>query len=65
MVERNIIMAIPNDPVILFSYINTQLRDKYPSLDSLCEDMELSKEEILKKLASVGFKYDEENNRFK
>ncbi|MGN0691397.1 MAG: DUF4250 domain-containing protein [Oscillospiraceae bacterium] len=58
-------MSIPNDPVILFSYLNTQLRDKYPSLDSLCEDMELSKEEILQKLAAVGFKYDEENNRFK
>lgn len=59
------VMSIPNDPVILFSYLNTQLRDKYPSLDSLCEDMELSKEDILKKLAAVGFKYDEENNRFK
>ena len=58
-------MSIPNDPVILFSYLNTQLRDKYPSLDKLCEDMELSKEEILKKLAAVGFKYDEEKNCLK
>ena len=58
-------MSIPNDPVILFSYLNTLLRDKYSSLDSLCEDMELSKEDILKKLYSVGFKYDEDNNRFK
>lgn len=58
-------MSIPNDPVILFSYLNTLLRDKYSSLDSLCEDMELSKEDILKKLSSVGFKYDEDNNRFK
>lgn len=58
-------MSVPNDPVILFSYLNTLLRDKYPSLDSLCEDMELSKEEILQKLSAVGFRYDEENNRFK
>ena len=58
-------MSIPNDPVILFSYLNTQLRDKYPSLDSLCDDMELSKEDILRKLAAVGFKYDEEKNCFK
>ncbi len=58
-------MSVPNDPVILFSYLNTQLRDKYPSLDSLCEDMELSKEDILKKLAAVGFKYDEDKNCFK
>ncbi|MGN1415440.1 MAG: DUF4250 domain-containing protein [Oscillospiraceae bacterium] len=58
-------MSVPNDPVILFSYLNTQLRDKYPSLDSLCEDMELSKEDILKKLAAVGFRYDEDKNCFK
>ena len=58
-------MSVPNDPVILFSYLNTLLRDKYPSLDSLCEDMELSKEEILQKLAAVGFKYDEDKNCFK
>ncbi|MDD7428979.1 MAG: DUF4250 domain-containing protein [Oscillospiraceae bacterium] len=58
-------MSVPNDPVILFSYLNTLLRDKYPSLDSLCEDMELSKEEILQKLAAVGFKYDKDKNCFK
>lgn len=58
-------MSVPNDPVILFSYLNTLLRDKYPSLDSLCEDMELSKEDILQKLAAVGFKYDEDKNCFK
>ncbi|MCI5751312.1 MAG: DUF4250 domain-containing protein [Oscillospiraceae bacterium] len=58
-------MSVPNDPVILFSYLNTLLRDKYPSLDSLCEDMELSKEEILQKLSAVGFKYDEDKNCFK
>lgn len=25
--------VLPKDPVILLSYINTQLRDFYPSLD--------------------------------
>lgn len=58
-------MSIPKDPMILFSYLNTQLRDKYSSLDKLCEDMELSKEEILNKLAQVGFSYNEEKNCFK
>ena len=28
---------LPKDPVILLSYINTQLRDFYPSLDAFCE----------------------------
>ena len=28
--------GIPRDPVMLLSYINTQLRDFYPSLEELC-----------------------------
>ena len=28
--------GIPKDPVILLSYVNTQLRDNYPSLDEMC-----------------------------
>ena len=27
---------IPKDPVILLSYVNTQLRDYYESLEALC-----------------------------
>ncbi len=32
-------MQLPKDPVILLSYINTQLRDFYPSLDELCKSL--------------------------
>ena len=38
--ERAIIMAentIPNDPMILLSFVNTKLRDFYPSLDKMCD----------------------------
>lgn len=55
---------IPNDPMILLSYINTQLRDFYPSLDELCLALALSKEDITKKLASIDYEYDEASNRF-
>jgi len=55
---------IPNDPVILLSYINTMLRDSYPSLSALCEDLELDEGELTEKLSAVGFTYDAENNRF-
>ena len=34
-------MAIPNDPVILMSYLNTQLRDFYTGLDDLCKSLAL------------------------
>ncbi len=55
---------LPNDPVILLSVINTKLRDYYSSLDALCEDMNVNKEDIIKKLNSIGYTYKEERNQF-
>ena len=39
--EEGIMATIPRDPVMLLSYVNTQLRDFYPSLEALCEDQEM------------------------
>lgn len=61
---KDYIMNIPEDPTMLYSYLNMKLRDEYPSLDALCEDMDVSKEEILEKMKSIGFEYDSERNRF-
>ncbi len=55
---------LPTDPVMLMSYINTRLRDVYPSLDALCDDMHLSRPELEKRLAEAGFEYSPEHNRF-
>ena len=55
---------LPNDPIMLLSFVNMKLRDQYPSLDALCEDMDASKEEIESKLAEVGYAYDQVTNRF-
>jgi len=57
-------MDLPKDPMMLYSVINLKLRDYYSTLDALCEDMDVNKEELLDKLAAVGFSYDEENNCF-
>ena len=57
-------MELPQDPMMLFSLINMKLRDFYPSLDSLCEDLNVSKEDIVNRLQSVGFEYNEEQNKF-
>lgn len=57
-------MELPNDPIILFSFINTKLRDLYPSLDELCDDMNICKRELLAKLSSAGFEYNPEQNKF-
>ena len=55
---------LPTDITILFSYINTKLRDNYSSLDTLCEDMNIDKEWLLSRLAEGGFEYNEELNKF-
>lgn len=55
---------MPQDPMMLYSFINMKLRDQYPSLDALCEDMNISKDELISKLAAVGFEYSETNNKF-
>ena len=55
---------IPKDPVMLLSYVNTQLRDYYDSLDDFFKDKELSREGLIKKLASIDYKYDAELNQF-
>ena len=48
-------MDLPQDPMMLFSVINMKLRDFYPSLDALCEDLNVDKEELIQKLAAFGF----------
>lgn len=55
---------IPKDPIILLSFINMKLRDFYPSLDILCEDMEIDRQELEDTLSSVGYEYNEDTNRF-
>lgn len=58
-------MNIPKDPVMLMSYLNTQLRDHYPSLEALCEELDLSREEIEQRLASIDYHYDGATNQFR
>ena len=56
---------LPNDPNMLLSYINMKLRDQYDSLESLCDGLDEDKEEIVSKLASAGYTYNETANQFK
>ena len=54
----------PKDPIMLMSWVNMKLRDFYPSLDTLCDDLEIDREWLLDTLASVGFEYNEPLNKF-
>ena len=54
----------PKDPAMLLSYINTQLRDHYPSMDELCKVLDADRAEIDEKLASIDNEYDPAANRY-
>ena len=55
---------IPKDPVMLLSYVNTQLRDFYSSLDALCEDKGIEKEELVEKMKSIEYVYEVDRHQF-
>ncbi|MGN0298084.1 MAG: DUF4250 domain-containing protein [Lachnospiraceae bacterium] len=55
---------IPEEPSILLSYVNTLLRDFYPTLDEFCDAMDCSKEDIIEKLKSIDYEYEPDLNKF-
>ena len=55
---------LPSDPIMLLSVVNMKLRDRYASLAALCDDLDVSEEEIVSRLAEVGYAYSKERNQF-
>ena len=58
-------MSMPKDPVMLLSFVNTQLRDNYSSLKELAAAYTVEEKDISDKLAQINYKYDENLNQFK
>ncbi len=56
---------IPNDPVILLSFVNMKLRDEYSDLSELCAALDISPADLEERLAAIGYRYSRENNQFK
>lgn len=56
--------GLPKDPYMLFSIINMKLRDFYPSLDALCDDLDEDKQAIIDAMAKIGYAYDAARNAF-
>ncbi len=54
----------PKDPIMLMSWVNMKLRDFYPSLETLCEDLEIDRKELAETLGKAGFEYNSELNKF-
>ena len=55
---------LPQDPIMLLSYLNTQLRDNYSSLETLCADLEVDQKEIEAKMEAITYVYDKGLNQF-
>ena len=49
---------MPKDPVMLLSFVNTQLRDNYNSLEELCKSYMVSEKE------TINYEYNTEKNQF-
>jgi hypothetical protein len=52
------------DSSMLLSIINMKLRDSFSSLEFLCEDYDLTSEEVNSKLNSIGYVYNPNSNQF-
>ena len=66
MIQRRFIMYqnIPNDPVMLLSFVNTQLRDYFTTLDLFCENFNVDRSELEAKLISIDYEYSAATNQF-
>lgn len=56
---------IPKDPFMLLSWVNMKLRDHFDGLDSLCNDLDIERNELEQKLNDAGFDYMPEINQFR
>ena len=51
--------GLPKDPMLLLSVVNTKIRDYYHTLDALCEDMNVEKDDFEHFIKNVKvFEYD-------
>lgn len=55
---------LPTDPVMLLSFVNTQLRDTYSSFDAFANAYQVNAEEIIRILQSIDYAYDAAVNQF-
>jgi hypothetical protein len=55
---------LPQDPVILLSFVNTKLRDEYASLSALCDDLQADQAAVADALHAIGYEYDPKLNKF-
>lgn len=55
---------LPNDPAMLLSFVNTQLRDNYPSFSEFVATFHADAAAITEKLKMIDYEYDKTQNQF-
>ena len=58
-------MQLPQDPAVLLSYVNIDLRDPHPSPARRSSDLGADEENLRAALAAAGYEYDEKTNSFR
>ena len=56
--------TLPKDPVMLLSFVNTQLRDHYPSLEEFAAIYQIDVAEVISALKNIDYEYDPATNQF-
>lgn len=56
--------TLPKDPMLLLSFVNMKLRDFYPSLDAMCDDLQVDQTWIIETLKGIDYEYDKKRNQF-
>ena len=56
--------TLPKDPVMLLSFVNTQLRDHYPSLEEFAAIYQIDAIEVISALKTKDYEYDPATNQF-
>ncbi len=59
----NACMQFPEDPTMLYSFLNTKLRDEYSDLAALCDDLEADTDALLLRMREAGLRYNTDANR--
>ena len=56
--------ALPNDPMLLLSIVNTGLRDRFPTLERFCAAHTIDRDALCEKLKAIDYVYDPSVNQF-
>ncbi len=55
---------LPNDPMMLLSFVNTRLRDEGISLSDFAKEFQVEQSIIEEKLDKIGYSYNNDLRKF-